>query len=104
MMSTLASVQSLVLTVLMIAIFVFSVVAFIDSLRYSGEVYRAADKKSKGLWCGILGAAALVSFVGMPPMNAMPMFLSLLAVVAAAVYFVDVRKALRSVDPRYRNR
>jgi ABC-type multidrug transport system permease subunit len=45
-----------------------------------------------------------VSFLGLPPLNAMPMFITILAFVATAVYWLDARPALRRVDPRRRGR
>ena len=78
--------------------------AFIDSLRYRNEVYRAADTRTKTFWTVLLGVAVAIGFLAMPPLQAMPIFISLLGFVAAAVYFTDVRKGLRAVDPRYRGR
>ena len=103
-MSALASIQGLVFLLLTVAAFIVELVAFIDSLRYRDEVYRAADKRSKTFWTLILGISAVVGFLAMPPLQAMPIFISLLGFVAAAVYFADVRKGLRAVDPRFRNR
>lgn len=103
-MAYLANAQTFVFFAITIAAFIFQLAALIDSLRYSGEVYRAADKRTKVFWTVLLGIAAAVGFLAMPPMSFMPMFISLLGFVAAAVYFVDVRKALRMVDPRYRNK
>ncbi|GAA4283146.1 hypothetical protein GCM10022261_06770 [Brevibacterium daeguense] len=103
-MSALASAQSIVFLILTVAAFAVELVAFVDSLRYRDEVYRAADKKSKTFWTVLLGISAAVGFLAMPPLSLMPIFISLLGFVAAAVYFTDVRKGLRSVDPRYRGR
>lgn len=103
-MALIGSVQSLVFLVITVAVFVLEVVALLDSLRYSGEAYRAAGKLTKPAWCGILAAAAVIGFLAMPPMHFMPMFISILGFVAAAVYFLDVRRAVRSVDPKFRGR
>lgn len=103
-MSALASAQTLLYTLLLGGAFVFEVVALIESLRYRDEVYRAADKRTKRFWTLLLGGAVLLGFLALPPMRLMPMFLALLGFVAAAVFFTDVRPALRSVDPRYRGR
>lgn len=103
-MSALASIQGLVFLVLTVAAFLVELAAFIDSLRYRDEVYRAADKRTKTFWTVLLGVAAAIGFLAMPPLQAMPIFISLLGFVAAAVYFTDVRKGLRAVDPRYRGR
>lgn len=100
----LANVQSFVWLALTVAAFALQLFAFIDSLRYSNEVYQAAGKQTKTFWVAILGVAALLGFIQLPPLGMRIMLLSLLGFVAAAVYLVDVRKALRSVDPRYRGR
>lgn len=101
-MQALGSLQSIIFLAVITAIFVFSLVALVSSLLYTDEMYRAADKRTKKFWTLLLGGAALVSFLGMPPLHAMPMFITILALVAAAVYWVDTRPALRRVDPRRR--
>ena len=103
-MQALGSIQSILFLVIVAAIFVFTVVGLISSLLYSDEMYRAADKRTKKFWCLILGAATLVGFLALPPLSAMPMFVTIIALIAVAVYWVDVRPALRSVDPRRRRK
>ena len=98
------SIQSTVFLLVVVAIFVFAVVALISSLRFTDEVYRAADKRTKKFWTLMLGGAVLVSFLGLPPLNAMPMFITILGFVATAVYWLDARPALRHVDRGRRNR
>lgn len=104
MMSMIGSVQFGIFTLLSIAAFVFELCAFVDSLRYSNEVYNAAGKQTRIFWVAILGVATLLSFIALPPMFIRVPFVTLLGVVAAGVYFADVRKALRAVDPRFRGR
>lgn len=101
-MQAIGSIQSIVFLALVAGIFVFAVVGLISSLMFSDEMYRAADKRTKKFWTLMMGGAVLVSFLGLPPLNAMPMFITIIAFVAAAVYWVDVRPALRTVDPRRR--
>lgn len=48
--------------------------------------FRAADKKSKSFWLLLLAVALLTEFLG---------FLTLVGLVAAIVYLVDVRPAVR---------
>lgn len=103
-MQALGSIQGTIFLALVAGIFVFAVVGLISSLMYSDEVYRAADKRSKQFWSLMMGGAVLVSFLGLPPLRAMPMFVTIIALVAAAVYWIDVRPALRQVDPRRRRR
>lgn len=103
-MQALGSIQSTIFLLLITAIFVFAVVGLISSLLYSDEMYRAADKRTKKFWTLMMGAAVLVSFLGLPPLNAMPLFITIIAFVATAVYWLDARPALRQVDPRRRKR
>ena len=104
-LNTLAGFQQLVYLALTLGAFIVELVAFIDSLRFKDEVYRAADKRGKVLWCVILGIAAALGLLSLPPLGRGGFgFLTILGFIAAAVYMVDVRKALRAVDPRYRNR
>lgn len=103
-MQALGSIQSIIFLVIVAAIFVFAVVGLISSLLYSNEMYRAADKRTKKFWSLIMAAAVVVGFLALPPMQAMPMFVTIIALIAAAVYWVDVRPALRSIDPRRRKR
>lgn len=104
MLQAVGNIQSLVFLLLSVAAFVFQLVAFIDSLRYSNEVYSAAGKRSRVFWSTILGIASALAFISLPPMYIRIPFVTLLGIVAAGVYFADVRKALREVDPRYRGR
>ena len=101
-MSLLGQLQSWIFLILVVVAFGFQVTALIDSLRYRDEVYQAAGKKTKKFWTILLAVATLFGLLALPPMHITPFFINLLGFVAAAVYFTDVRKALRSVDPRYR--
>lgn len=87
-----------------IGAFVFVLWAFIDALRYGADVYNAASKQSRTFWLVLLGVASALSFIALPPMSIRLPFVTIVSVVAAGVYFADVRKALRAIDPRYRGR
>ncbi|SMX96454.1 Protein of unknown function (DUF2516) [Brevibacterium sp. Mu109] len=89
-MQALASIQSTVFLVIIVAIFVFTVVGLVSSLLYSDEMYRAADKRTKKFWCLILGASALVGFLAVPPLSAMPMFVTIIALIAGGCQMVCV--------------
>lgn len=105
LLNLLGSFQSWLFLLLSLAAFVIELIAFIDSLRFKDEVYRAADKRGKAMWCVILGIAAALGLLSLPPLGRGGFgFLTIIGFIAAAVYMLDVRKALRAVDPRYRNR
>ena len=66
--------------------------AFVDSLVRPAAGFVAAGKLTKPAWAAITGSAALVIYFA-GPMS----FLGLPAIVAAAVYLVDVRPAVRGL-------
>lgn len=83
---------------LYLGVFVTCVVALVDALRRPSAAFVSASKRTKGFWGGVLGVAVVVSFVAIPlPGNigARLGFLALAAAVAAIVYLVDVRPAVR---------
>ncbi len=65
--------------------------ALVDAVTRPGPAYAAASKLSKPIWVGILVAAVLLG-----GMSVMGLF-GLLGTVAAIVYLVDVRPALREL-------
>lgn len=103
-LAILGSLQTVVVLIITITAFVFEIAALIDSFLYRADAYKAAGKLTKPAWNAILGAAVLIQFLALPPLSISPIFLTILGFVATCVYFLDVRKAVRSVDPKYRNR
>ncbi len=97
-MSALTSAQSVVFLVLGLAAFAVQVAALIDCVRRRADAFVAAAKMTKQRWLIILVIAAALGFVSFlsNPLG----FLNLIAFVAAAVYLVDVRPALRQVEGR----
>jgi hypothetical protein len=67
--------------------------AFVDALIRPAAGYVAAGKLTKPGWAAITGLAALV-ILWKGPMS----FLGLPAVIAAVVYLVDVRPAVRGLQ------
>ncbi|WP_448626718.1 DUF2516 family protein [Geodermatophilus sp. URMC 64] len=92
--------DGLFMTGLHYAVFVLAAWAFVDALIRPATGYVAAGKLTKPAWVAITGLSALVEF-GMTPLATFPVplagFLWLPAVVAAIVYLVDVRPALRGL-------
>ncbi|SDT03300.1 Protein of unknown function [Nocardioides scoriae] len=70
--------------------------AFIDAVLRRSDAFVAAGKLTKPAWCLILGLA-LVSSLVFPSVFGL---LSILGIVAALVYVLDVRPALASVTRR----
>ena len=82
--------EGLVYVALYYGTLALTVWAFVDALVRPAPGYVAAGKLTKPAWLGITAVAALVIFL-MGPMT----FLGLPAVIAAIVYLVDVRPAVR---------
>jgi hypothetical protein len=82
------------------AVFLLAAWAFVDALIRPAAGYVAAGKLTKPAWLAITGIAALVEF-SMTPLATfgVPLagFLWLPGIVAATVYLVDVRPALRGL-------
>lgn len=85
--------QGLVYLVLYYGTLALTVWAFVDALVRPAVGYVAAGKLTKPIWLAITGVAAAVIFLTKSPMT----FLGLPAVIAATVYLVDVRPAVRGL-------
>ena len=78
-----------------LAMFFATAFAFIDSLQHKPDAYVAADKLTKNTWMIILGLGVAAQML---LWRAGPLSLFHLAsIIAAIVYIVDVRPALRSL-------
>ncbi len=84
--------QDLVFFVLYWGVLALAVWAFVDALIRPATGYVAAGKLTKPGWAAITGLAALIVF-WQGPMS----FLGLPAVIAAVVYLVDVRPAVKGL-------
>jgi hypothetical protein len=84
--------QELVFFVLYWGVLALTVWAFVDALIRPASGFVAAGKLTKPGWAAITGLAALIIF-WQGPMS----FLGLPAVIAAVVYLVDVRPAVRGL-------
>lgn len=67
--------------------------ALIDALRVPTDAFPAAGKLTKPIWLAFLGVALLTELAFFP---LRVMLLTLIGTVAAAVYLVDVRPAVRA--------
>ena len=85
---------STVMWIVSLAILCFEVFALVDAAIRREDAYRAADKQTKPFWLIILAVAAALNFT---PLGVM---FSILGLVAAIVYMVDVRPKLKQVSPR----
>jgi hypothetical protein len=88
--------QSSFMLVLTVVLFVLQAWTFVDALTRRPDNFVAADKLTKQAWLIILGLALVAHALFWEPLN----FLNLAGAVAAIVYMVDVRPALRAVTGR----
>jgi hypothetical protein len=72
--------------VLFLALLAVKVFALVDAVTRAERKYVLAGKQTKQFWLVVLALAVASSFLG---------FLSILGLVAALVYLVDVRPAVR---------
>jgi len=91
------AVEGYTMVVIEIALLAVKIYAFVSSLRYSDEAYRAAGKLNKAAWTIILG----LGFVAQIVLSGSPLNLINLAMtLAALVYLADVKPALSSLTRR----
>lgn len=88
--------QSGIMLLVMLLMFAVKAWAFVDALSHRPDAYPAADKQTKPMWLIILGVALAAQMLIWSPLS----FLNLIGVVAALVYLLDVRPALRSLTRR----
>lgn len=84
--------------ILIVAMFLATAFAFIDSITHRPDAYVAGDKLTKNTWMIILGlaVAAQMLFWQYGPIS----LFHLAGIIAALVYIVDVRPTLRSLTRR----
>jgi len=74
--------------IIRLAVVVACVWAFVDCLTRPERAFPMVGKQTKQIWLAITGAAAAFALIG---------FFALVALVAAIVYFVDVRPRVREI-------
>jgi hypothetical protein len=99
--------QFVIVLVLAVCAFAVEAWALVDALRQPAPAFQAAGKLTKQLWLIILAVAAAFGFLALPVygggMISTLGFLSIIGVVAAAVYLTDVRPAVRQMRGRGNN-
>jgi hypothetical protein len=75
----------ILITLLVLAAKLF---ALVDAITRRDAAFVAAGKQTKQFWLVVLGLAVVTSWIG---------FLSLIGLVAALVYLVDVRPAIKDM-------
>jgi hypothetical protein len=86
--------QNGVMALIHLALLVVTLFAFISSLLYPAEAYRAAGKWTKQGWAILLGVAAFL------PLIISLGIIQIALTIAALVYLADVRPALSSLRRR----
>lgn len=94
------SLQTLIVLALSVLAFGLEVFALVDAARTRADAFTVTGKQTKTLWLVILGVSTALGFLSLPLSGiARDPFglLSIVAVVAAAVYLTDVRPAVRQI-------
>ncbi len=102
-MGVIGGIQNVLFVVLTLVGLGLEVWALVHAVMTPARSFEAADKRTKVFWVAVLAGAALVGFLSIPPpigQSVLPVFLALIAVVAAGIYLADVRPAVT----RYRGR
>ena len=90
---SLFALPSLIMSLVSLGMFVAQAFAFIDSATHRPDAYVATDKMTKKAWLIILGLALAAHMLIWAPLS----IFNLVGIVAAIVYIVDVRPAIRAL-------
>jgi hypothetical protein len=93
---TVFALQSSFLMIVSLVLFAAQAWAFIDAVSRPGQAFVAADKMTKQAWLIILGIALAAHMLLWNPIS----ILNLAGAVAAIVYLVDARPAMRGLTRR----
>lgn len=85
--------------VLLVAVLVTAVYAFVYAALQRPDAYTAADKLTKPVWLVILGAAVALASILYPVLGVLGMAMS---ACASGVYLVDVRPKLLEIQGKSR--
>lgn len=85
--------------VLLVAVLVTAVYAFVHAALQRLDAYTAADKLTKPVWLVILGAAVALASILYPVLGVLGMAMS---ACASGVYLVDVRPKLLEIQGKSR--
>lgn len=88
-----------VILVLLVAVLVTAVYAFVHAALQRPDAYTAADKLTKPVWLVILGAAVALASILYPVLGVLGMAMS---ACASGVYLVDVRPKLLEIQGKSR--
>ncbi len=93
-MEALGNLQGLLMLIIGVLALGVQGYALVDALRQRTDAFTAAGKLTKPLWLAILGVSTAIGVIFV--LNPFSVF-NLIAFVAAAVYLVDVRPAIKSI-------
>lgn len=88
-----------VMLVLLVAVLVTAVYAFVHAALQRPDAYTAADKLTKPVWLVILGAAVALASILYPVLGVLGMAMS---ACASGVYLVEVRPKLLEIQGKSR--
>ena len=90
------AIPSMVMLALSLAMFLAQAFAFLDAATHRPDAYVAADKLTKTAWMIILGLGVAAHLLFWSPLS----LFNLIGIIAALVYLVDVRPALKALTSR----
>ena len=93
---SLFDIPNLVMVAVSLAMFIAQVFAFVDAMTHRPDAYAATDKLTKTAWLIILGLGVLAHLLFPSPLS----LFNLVGIIAALVYLLDVRPALKAITSR----
>ncbi|MDO5671236.1 MAG: DUF2516 family protein [Actinomycetaceae bacterium] len=94
-LASLASLQFLLLSVLALGIFAFSLAALLHCATTPAQAFLSEGKRTKNFWLAVTGLGTLLAFLALPPAQFISGFMALFILVIPGVYFADVRPAVK---------
>jgi hypothetical protein len=81
--------------VILVALLVIEIVAFINCVTQRSDAFPVVGSLSKAAWLAILGASVLFTLICSYPLGSSMSIFAFIAIIAAGIYMLDVRPALR---------
>lgn len=90
--------QYWIMTAVAVIVLAIDAWALLNAVRFRGEAYTAADKRTKGFWVALTAVATLLGVLGLPLLGGSSLSIfSIIGVTAAGVFLADVLPALRRI-------
>ena len=87
------AIQGTIMSLISLAMFALQAYAFVDAVAQRADAFPAADKMTKQAWLIILGLGVVAHMLFWNPLS----LFNIAGIIAAIVYLVDVRPAIKSL-------